>query len=64
MKKQYINPITEIQEIQIGYQVMAGSTGDISNVSISDTETISDVGEFGSRQQSNVWDDEENEEEW
>lgn len=59
MKKQYIHPTTEVEELQADRQLLAGSTGDIDRVTISDTETIIDVSEFGSRRLGSVWDDKE-----
>ena len=58
MKKQYITPNTHSVVINIGECILAGSTGDISKLGISDTEEITDADQFGSRQGS-FWDDEE-----
>lgn len=63
MKKLYIHPTTEVLALQADRRLLAGSTGDINRVTISDTETISDVSEFGSRRRGNVWDEAEYDEE-
>lgn len=58
MKKQYTKPVTASLKIKIDHALMAGLTGNIENVTISSTETISDDSQFGSRSGA-FWDDDE-----
>ena len=58
MKKNYQTPNTIMVKIAANSHLLAGSTGDISKVSISNTETISSGDAFGARGGS-IWDDDE-----
>ena len=61
MKKQYANPLTTTLVIDTQLQLMAGS---VFNETLKTTE-VNDGDDFvqGSRQSSNVWDDEFDEDE-
>lgn len=57
MKKQYITPSTTTFLMQARHHLLAGSTGDINNVTVGSSE-ITDGNQFGSRR-GGFWDDEE-----
>lgn len=57
MKKTYITPSMKTIALK-NMVLLAGSTGDINNVNVSSTETISDSNDFGARE-SDFFDDEE-----